>query len=69
MAVIKHYVTNFRFMQEFCCYKYHWCNGKPIPEINLETGADESGFVELPKCIHLKDGKCDHPQRKFKNKK
>lgn len=64
--MIKHYVLKFRFLLDICPMKYHWCNGKHIPDINPKTGMDESGFVDLPPCEYFKDGKCKNPCRKVK---
>jgi len=64
--MIKSYVLKFRFMQEFCPYKYHWCNGKHIPDIDPKTGEDKSGFVDLKPCEHYKDGKCKHACKKVR---
>lgn len=64
--MIKSYVLKFRFMQAFCPYKYHWCNGKHIPNISLQTGIDKSGFADLSPCKHYKNGHCNHPSKKVK---
>jgi len=66
MAIIKHYVLKFRFMQECCPYHYHWCSGKHIPEIDLKTGQDKSGFTDLEPCKHCINDICRHPSRKVK---
>lgn len=61
--MIKHFVLKFRFIQKLCPYNYHWCNGKVIPDIDLKTGKDKSGFTDLPPCKHFIKGRCCHPER------
>lgn len=68
--VIKHYVLKFRFLEDYCEYQEHWCNGKHIPDIDSKGDDRNIAVPDKIACIYYdpKKKKCRHEKHRFHSK-
>lgn len=65
---IKHFVLKFRFLEEYCSYPNHFCNGKHVPYLDADGNDMNKNIPDTIPCPYYNKKRCHHPEHRFNSK-